>query len=45
MTHHVAPAETRPARLRPLAKLPVFLDLAGQKAVVAGSCEPAAWKA
>ena len=30
MSRHVPPTETRPARLQPLAKLPVFLDLAGQ---------------
>ncbi len=45
MTRHVAPTETRPARLQPLAKLPVFLDLAGRKAVVAGGGEPVVWKA
>ncbi|HEX2552984.1 MAG TPA: siroheme synthase CysG [Microvirga sp.] len=45
MTRHIAPAETRPARLQPLAKLPVFLDLLGQRAVVAGSGEPVVWKA
>ena len=45
MTRHVAPADTRPVRLQPLATLPVFLDLGGQKAVVAGSGEPVVWKA
>jgi uroporphyrin-III C-methyltransferase/precorrin-2 dehydrogenase/sirohydrochlorin ferrochelatase len=45
MTRHVAPEETRPARLSPLAKLPIFLDLAGRRAVVAGSGDPVAWKA
>ena len=40
MTRHIAPAETRPARLQPLAKLPVFLDLTGQRTVVAGNGEP-----
>jgi uroporphyrin-III C-methyltransferase/precorrin-2 dehydrogenase/sirohydrochlorin ferrochelatase len=28
-----------------LAKLPVFLDLAGKRAIVAGGTAPAAWKA
>lgn len=45
MTRHIAPAETRPARLQPLSKLPVFLDLAGRRAVVAGGGEPETWKA
>jgi len=45
MTRHIAPAETRPARLQPLAKLPVFLDLARRRAVVAGGREPVIWKA
>ena len=31
MTRHIAPAETRPARLSALAKLPIFLDLAGRR--------------
>ena len=39
------PAETAPQRMGPLAKLPVFLDLAGRRAVVAGGTAPAAWKA
>lgn len=45
MTRHIAPTETRPARLQALAKLPVFLDLTGQKTVVAGNGEPVVWKA
>ncbi|MDQ4135889.1 MAG: hypothetical protein M3158_06890, partial [Pseudomonadota bacterium] len=45
MTRHIAPTETRPARLQPLTKLPVFLDLAGQTAVVSGSGDPVVWKA
>ncbi len=45
MTRHIAPAETRPARLDALAKLPIFLDLEGRRVVVAGSGEPVAWKA
>jgi uroporphyrin-III C-methyltransferase/precorrin-2 dehydrogenase/sirohydrochlorin ferrochelatase len=40
-----SPTETRPARLAPLAKLPIFLDLAGKRVVIAGGGEPAAWKA
>ena len=39
------PTETRPARLATLAKLPIFLDLAGKRVVVAGGGEPVAWKA
>ena len=39
------PAEAAPARLGALAKLPVFLDLAGKPAVVAGGTAAAAWKA
>lgn len=39
------PAEASPARMRPLAKLPVFMDLAGKRAVVAGGTAAAAWKA
>lgn len=39
------PAEAAPARMGALAKLPVFLDLAGKRAVVAGGTAAAAWKA
>lgn len=39
------PSEANPARMRPLAKLPIFLDLAGKRAVVAGGTAAAAWKA
>ena len=39
------PIETRPTRLAALAKLPIFLDLAGKRVVVAGDGEPVAWKA
>lgn len=39
------PAEAAPARMSALAKLPVFLDLAGKMAIVAGGSAPAAWKA
>jgi uroporphyrin-III C-methyltransferase/precorrin-2 dehydrogenase/sirohydrochlorin ferrochelatase len=39
------PSDEAPARIRPLSVLPVFLDLAGKRAVVAGGTEGAAWKA
>lgn len=39
------PSDQTPARIRPLSVLPVFLDLAGKRAVVAGGTEAAAWKA
>lgn len=39
------PTERRPGRIEPLAKLPVFFDLAGRHAVVIGGSEGAAWKA
>lgn len=39
------PSEATPARMRPLGVLPVFLDLNGKVAVVAGGTEAAAWKA
>ena len=39
------PSEARPPRMEPLARLPVFLALAGRRAVVAGGTAPAAWKA
>lgn len=39
------PSDKAPARIRPLSVLPVFLDLAGKRAVVAGGTEAAAWKA
>jgi uroporphyrin-III C-methyltransferase / precorrin-2 dehydrogenase / sirohydrochlorin ferrochelatase len=45
MTRHVAPIETRPARLQALAKLPVFLDIADRRAMIAGGGAAAAWKA
>ncbi|BBE72457.1 siroheme synthase CysG [Oharaeibacter diazotrophicus] len=40
-----SPREAEPARMGPLAKLPVFLDLHGRRAVVAGGSAGAAWKA
>ena len=39
------PRETRPPRLDALAKLPIFLDLAGKRVVLAGGGEPVVWKA
>lgn len=39
------PAEAAPPRMGALAKLPVFLDLQGRRAIVAGGTAPAAWKA
>ncbi|CAN7321796.1 siroheme synthase CysG [Pararhizobium sp. LjRoot238] len=36
---------TRPARMAPLAKLPVFWALEGKRAIVAGGSDAAAWKA
>lgn len=39
------PAEATLERMRPLAKLPIFFDLEGKRAVVAGGTAPAAWKA
>lgn len=39
------PAETGPNRLGALAKLPVFFDLQGKRAVLAGHSAGAAWKA
>ncbi len=39
------PCETRPPRMEPLARLPVFLALDGKRAVVAGGTPAATWKA
>lgn len=39
------PTEVARSRLGALAKLPVFLDLAGKRAVIAGGSTAAAWKA
>lgn len=39
------PSEAAPRRLGALAKLPVFFDLAGKRAVLAGGSAGAAWKA
>ncbi|MDO6966613.1 siroheme synthase CysG [Rhizobium alvei] len=38
------PSETQ-ARIKPLAKLPIFWDLQGKRVVVAGGSDGAAWKA
>ncbi len=40
-----SPSDARPARMDALATLPVFLKLAGKRAVLAGGSEPALWKA
>ncbi|WP_119677702.1 siroheme synthase CysG [Indioceanicola profundi] len=39
------PSEAAPARMAPLARLPVFLDLNGRRAIIGGGGAPAAWKA
>ena len=39
------PSEAIPARIDALAKLPIFFDLAGKRAVIAGGTAPAVWKA
>jgi uroporphyrin-III C-methyltransferase / precorrin-2 dehydrogenase / sirohydrochlorin ferrochelatase len=39
------PADALPPRLQPLAKLPIFMDLAGRRVVLAGGSAGAAWKA
>lgn len=39
------PSESAPPRIQPLSVLPVFFDLCGKRAVVAGGTEAAAWKA
>ncbi|HEY5280708.1 MAG TPA: NAD(P)-dependent oxidoreductase, partial [Pseudolabrys sp.] len=45
MSSDRTPSETRPARMEPLARLPVFLALDGKRAVLAGGNAAAAWKA
>ncbi|MGN6570956.1 MAG: siroheme synthase CysG [Pseudolabrys sp.] len=45
MTNERNPSETRPGRMEPLARLPVFLALDGKRAVLAGGSAAAAWKA
>jgi uroporphyrin-III C-methyltransferase/precorrin-2 dehydrogenase/sirohydrochlorin ferrochelatase len=44
MTDARKPAETRPARMDELARLPVFFALSGKRALVVGGRGPAAWK-
>jgi uroporphyrin-III C-methyltransferase / precorrin-2 dehydrogenase / sirohydrochlorin ferrochelatase len=39
------PADAAPARMGTLAKLPIFLDLQGKRAVLAGGSAAACWKA
>ncbi len=39
------PTATRPGRMQPLARLPVFLSLEGKRALLAGGSQAAAWKA
>src|SRR5262245_24992032 len=39
------PTEARSPRMEPLARLPVFLALAGRRVLVAGGTMAAAWKA
>ena len=39
------PSEPGSARIQPLSVLPVFFDMTGKRAVVAGGTEGAAWKA
>ena len=39
------PADAAPARMGALAKLPIFLDLQGKRAVLAGGSAAACWKA
>ena len=41
----ITPRETRAPRMRPLVVLPVFVELAGKRAVVAGGGDAAVWKA
>jgi uroporphyrin-III C-methyltransferase/precorrin-2 dehydrogenase/sirohydrochlorin ferrochelatase len=45
MTRPLTPSSVRPARLAPLASLPVFLNVAGKRVVVAGNGAPVVWKA
>lgn len=40
-----APRRTAPARMQPLSRLPLFIDLASKRVVVAGGSEGVAWKA
>ncbi len=40
-----SPQPVRPRRMQPLATLPLFFRLAGERVIVAGGIEAAAWKA
>ena len=44
MSDNRTPAEARPGRMDPLARLPVFLALEGKRVVLAGGSHAAAWK-
>jgi uroporphyrin-III C-methyltransferase / precorrin-2 dehydrogenase / sirohydrochlorin ferrochelatase len=41
---HLTTGEIQPSRIRPLARLPIFLALEGKRALVAGGGAAAAWK-
>src|SRR4051812_13915217 len=43
--HSRTPSEAETPRIQALAKLPVFMELHGRRAVVAGGTAAAAWKA
>src|SRR5690349_13631706 len=45
MTSRRTPTETRPPRMNPLARLPLFFALAGRHVLLAGGSPAAAWKA
>lgn len=45
MSRSRKPSETPPARIAPLSTLPLFFELDGRRAVVAGGTAAAAWKA
>jgi uroporphyrin-III C-methyltransferase/precorrin-2 dehydrogenase/sirohydrochlorin ferrochelatase len=45
MTLSAVPVDPPPARMAPLARLPLFFKLDGRRAVVAGASPAAAWKA
>src|SRR5215831_14802261 len=45
MTSSRTPTETRPPRMNPLSRLPLFFALAHRRVVLAGGSPAAAWKA
>ena len=45
MSVHSASTKIHPGRMSPIARLPVFLALAGKRAMLAGGSAAAAWKA